>query len=31
MEMEHIKFTNAQQAKLVHLFKSTKENVKNNM
>jgi len=29
--MEHIKFMNAQQAKLVHLFKNTKTNVKNNM
>jgi hypothetical protein len=27
----NIKFMNAQQAKLVHLFKTTKENVKNNM
>jgi hypothetical protein len=29
--MEHMKFVNAQQAKLIHLFKNTKENVKNSM
>jgi ribosomal protein L30E len=29
--MEYIKFINTQQAKLVHLIKNTKENVKNNI